>query len=170
MLARALALALAATVVGCGGGRDGDLAEAGRLTASNGPTTTAPGTRFVVDARVVRPPLGEEFTLAPREVAEVDGADLDITFVGVSADSRCPAGVSCVWAGDATVELSVVVRNRATGRPPSGVTAELHTGTGLATTATVGPFAVALTRLTPAPSPDGVSPGRYRAVLRVTPA
>jgi hypothetical protein len=35
----------------------------------------------------------------------VEGTDLHVTFERVAQDSRCPRNVTCVWAGEATVEL-----------------------------------------------------------------
>jgi hypothetical protein len=37
----------------------------------------------------------------------VEGTDVHVTFERVVQDSRCPRNVTCVWAGEATVELSV---------------------------------------------------------------
>jgi hypothetical protein len=35
----------------------------------------------------------------------VEGTDVHVTFERVVQDSRCPRNVTCVWAGEATVEL-----------------------------------------------------------------
>jgi len=45
-----------------------------------------------------------EVTLKVGDQVVVDGF-LRVQFVGVPADSRCPASVECVWAGDAAVAL-----------------------------------------------------------------
>lgn len=52
-------------------------------------------------------PLGREFTLKPGETASIQSAGLRVTFVKVASDSRCPADVVCVQAGDAAVDLMV---------------------------------------------------------------
>ncbi len=44
---------------------------------------------------------GEEFSLKIGESAAVRGEDLEITFLEVLEDSRCPKNVECVWAGRA---------------------------------------------------------------------
>ena len=49
--------------------------------------------------------LGQEFTLPIGETAEIDSESLSIKFVEVIGDSRCPAGVECVWAGEAQCRL-----------------------------------------------------------------
>ncbi|MDP9203205.1 MAG: hypothetical protein M3P26_14915 [Gemmatimonadota bacterium] len=61
-------------------------------------------------AAVVEP--GTSFTLAPGQTAAVNGTDTRITFKQVREDSRCPVDVTCVWAGDAKVEI-VIARNGA---------------------------------------------------------
>ncbi len=47
--------------------------------------------------------LGEPFTLGPGQSASIPGEDLTVRFAEVVSDSRCPAGVTCIWAGE--VEL-----------------------------------------------------------------
>lgn len=49
--------------------------------------------------------LGEEFKLGAGQSAAVAGASLEIEFVSVVEDSRCPRGVDCVWEGNARVRL-----------------------------------------------------------------
>jgi hypothetical protein len=50
---------------------------------------------------------GQEFTLPIGKTAVIIGEDLSLKFVDVTADSRCPAGVVCVWAGEAKCWMSV---------------------------------------------------------------
>lgn len=71
-----------------------------------------------------------------------DGA-LHIGFEAVGADSRCPRGEQCVWAGDATVRLWL--------QRPGGARQrfELHTAAGLGQAAPEP--GVRLLRLEPAP-------------------
>ena len=49
--------------------------------------------------------LGQEFTLPVGQKAVIEGEELTIKFVEVISDSRCPAGVECVWAGEAQCRL-----------------------------------------------------------------
>ncbi len=44
-------------------------------------------------------------SLKPGESAQSADGTLRFGFEGVSADSRCPKNVQCVWAGDATVRI-----------------------------------------------------------------
>ncbi len=53
----------------------------------------------------VTSPLGQEFTLPIGKTAAIEGEQLSIKFVEVISDSRCPAGVKCVWAGEAQCRL-----------------------------------------------------------------
>jgi hypothetical protein len=62
-----------------------------------------------VETAVVAKP-GIEFALTPGTTATVSGEDTQITFRGVVSDSRCPVDVTCVWAGDASIELTIVQR------------------------------------------------------------
>ena len=52
--------------------------------------------------------LGEEFSLCIDQSVVITGEDLEIRFVEVSEDSRCPKDVTCVWEGrvSAVVEIS----------------------------------------------------------------
>jgi hypothetical protein len=59
------------------------------------------------DAGVLQVNLDKEFTLAIGQSAQVKGEDLQIKFTGVSADSRCPADVTCIWAGEATCDIEI---------------------------------------------------------------
>jgi hypothetical protein len=48
---------------------------------------------------------GREFKLHPGQRVTLKGTSLRIKFVKVETDSRCPADVKCVWAGNAAVQL-----------------------------------------------------------------
>ena len=56
-------------------------------------------------AVIVEP--GVSFTLAPGQAAEVKRTGTRITFREVREDSRCPVDVTCVWAGDAKIEVVI---------------------------------------------------------------
>lgn len=53
--------------------------------------------------------LDQPFTLFVRQKAQL--GDLQIRFVGVSEDSRCPIDVSCLWAGNAKIVLGVSLKD-----------------------------------------------------------
>ena len=59
-----------------------------------------------VDTAIVANP-GAEFSLALGQTAALSGTGYRITFDRVTEDSRCPADVVCVWAGDAKIQLTI---------------------------------------------------------------
>jgi hypothetical protein len=82
--------------------------------------------------------VGQSFSLRAGQSAQTGDGALRIGFESVSADSRCPKGERCVWAGDATVRIWL---QRRTGAKEW---IELHTTNG------DGP-GVRLLRLDPVP-------------------
>jgi hypothetical protein len=50
---------------------------------------------------------GITFTLAIGQSASLNGEDLIIRFVDVIGDSRCAAGVVCIWAGEASCMVEI---------------------------------------------------------------
>ena len=107
--------------------------------------------------------LAERFTLAPGQTAQIDGAALRVTFESVSADSRCPVDVTCVWEGDAVVIVSV----QATGS--ARVQRELHTSGRYPTEAEAGDYRVRLVEVAPVPRAGASpAPGDYRVTLLVS--
>ena len=107
--------------------------------------------------------LDGQFTLAPGQTAQVEGGGLRVTFETVSADSRCPVAVTCVWEGDAVVVLSM----RPSGA--AGARSELHTSGRYPAEAEAGGYRVRLVGLAPVPRESASpAPGDYRATLLVT--
>lgn len=82
--------------------------------------TVVAGCAALPPAREMR--AGEPFRLELGAAARVDG--LVVRFEELVADSRCPSGVKCVWAGDG--EVRVLVRE---GRAEP-LEARLHTHGG----------------------------------------
>jgi hypothetical protein len=101
---------------------------------------------------------GKAFSLRAGQSARTGDGALRIGFDSVAADSRCPKGAQCVWAGDATVRIWL---QRGTG--PRDVR-ELHTvarGGALEP----GP-GVRLVRLDPTPvTGKAITPADYTATL-----
>jgi len=94
--------------------------------------------------------------------ASVPGTTSSVTFVRVSNDSRCPKGVTCVWEGDAVVELRV----QSPGGEPRVIT--LHVNPRFEQRATIDGVVVALDRLDPYPEADRpIAADGYVATLRV---
>jgi hypothetical protein len=106
--------------------------------------------------------LNERFTLAPGEVARIDGADLRFEFVRVTGDSRCPADAVCIQGGDALVQI------RASG-DGSPALLGLHTGDSSQASAVYGRARITLIELQPYPfSSRTIAADEYRATLTVT--
>ena len=55
----------------------------------------------------VPPSMSAEIRLQAGQSTRVDAASFEIAFTGVSADSRCAKGETCIWEGSATVQLTV---------------------------------------------------------------
>ncbi len=95
--------------------------------------------------------------LAPGQTLKIASAVLSVQLVDV-ADSRCPVGAHCVWAGQATAQLLV----SDAGAAP--LTVMLGTPTPpdmkLPSQATVGAYKFSLTALEPHPTTQGATPGK----------
>lgn len=66
-------------------------------TACSAPGIAGPASQAIEPER--------PFSLRPGGTAQWAGTGLQLGFDGVTADSRCPRGEQCVWAGDATVRV-----------------------------------------------------------------
>ena len=105
--------------------------------------------------------LDQAFTLEVGETATLQGRPVEIRFIGVTGDSRCPIDVACVTGGDAVVQIST-----RSGTGPD-VLYELHTGD--LKPVQHGTLTIALVRLEPDPfSSQTIPPEDYRATLLVT--
>ena len=112
-------------------------------------------------APTVTVPMGSDFTLAPNQSAIVNPGDVQLTFGGVTNESRCPTSVQCVQAGSARIALRVVSttgsRDLAVETRPSS------------DTASIDGFLVRLVGVAPVPGNfDPIPAASYRATLRVT--
>ena len=72
-------------------------------TTTTTTAATTPGTQLVF--------LNVPFTLAPGQTARIDSEGMDIRFVDVTGDSRCPQGVECIWAGQVTCAIEITKNN-----------------------------------------------------------
>ncbi len=104
----------------------------------------------------------EAFTLEVGQTADVEQGRLRVTFEKVLEDSRCPADVVCVHAGNARIALDVV---------HDGTPADIQLDTRReAVSAVVGDFVIALVALHPYPISERpqTEPSVYEATLKVT--
>jgi hypothetical protein len=117
---------------------------------------------FGQDGEKTPPQRGEPFQLKARETRELAEPHLRVRFDTVSQDSRCPIGVQCVWAGDASVEITLE-------KPPAAAeTRTLHTSGRFDREADYAGLVVRLVSLEPNRR-DGVTiaPEDYRVTLVV---
>ena len=57
----------------------------------------------------VKADLGREFSLRIGQTAQIENEQLAIRFNGIAADSRCPRGVQCFWAGEVKCDMVVTL-------------------------------------------------------------
>jgi hypothetical protein len=101
--------------------------------------------------------LNERFTLAVGDAATIDRTGLRLQFVGVSADSRCPADAFCIQAGSATVQVRLIEGGASRAY-------ELHSGDATRTSLVHGRVRLELVDVQPFPfSSRTIGPGEYRA-------
>ena len=97
------------------------------------------------------------------EQKQLGASELRVVFEKVQSDSRCPIGVTCVWEGDAVVE--VIVRDSAAVRARFS----LHTHPKGVQEGTHGSFVLRLVALEPHPTKEGPpKPDEYRLRLQIT--
>lgn len=110
----------------------------------------------------VSPPVGPGIVLAPGAAQRDADSGLTLTFEGVSDDSRCPRGTTCVWEGDATVRIRI----ESAALPPA--THSLHTHDNFARAVDYGDWHLHLESLVPIPGADGPPrPDEYRATILI---
>lgn len=55
--------------------------------------------------------LGQEFSLPIGDSVLIEGEELQIKFLEVVGDSRCPRGVTCVWEGEVSCRVEVTYQD-----------------------------------------------------------
>lgn len=51
--------------------------------------------------------IGEAFDLPFGKAVRIAGEELNLAFIDVLEDSRCPTGLTCVWAGNGEIALEL---------------------------------------------------------------
>ena len=110
--------------------------------------------------------LNQNFALRIGQEVLVADQKLSVKFVSVPEDSRCPKGVTCIWAGNVRVQLQVT---KAKSKPvkielslnprdfPDGEAADC------------GDYKIKLVRVDPYPVADQqLKPGDYTATLSIS--
>jgi hypothetical protein len=101
--------------------------------------------------------LNAPIQLAPGQSAVFDAENLEVKFVAIDSDSRCPSDVACVWAGEVVVRLAVRKDRR---------TKELAIK-GNQNLPVEGFVVSVLEVLPPASSSQRIAPADYRVTLKV---
>lgn len=112
----------------------------------------------------VQAQLDVPFELQFGQEAIIEQDNISVVFTDVTEDSRCPSDVQCIWAGQATIEVSVGVNGEDEGRH------ELTIGAGESkASATVGQYVIRLAGLEPyLVSTTQIEPEDYVAGLVVS--
>jgi hypothetical protein len=98
-------------------------------------------------------------TMAPGQSTQV--GTLSIKFVGVTIDTRCPAGAVCIQAGDAYVALEATASG-------SRRAFELQLLNPTKRATTHGAYSIELQTLSPHPfASQPIDPAAYRVTLRI---
>ncbi len=102
--------------------------------------------------------LNEPIQLAPGQSAVFKADKLEVTFVEVGADSRCPTDVTCFWQGAVPVRLAIRSNGKVTQH-------EADVSTDLA----VDGYVVDVLEVLPARGPQSqrIAPADYRVTLKV---
>jgi hypothetical protein len=105
---------------------------------------------------------GQSVTILIHQEKAVPNAGFKIKFSEMVEDSRCPADVQCVWAGNAKVKIEVR-RGRGLSK-----TFELNSTTAPNVVKYNG-YEIKLKELTPRPRTNArINPDKYEAVFEIT--
>lgn len=108
--------------------------------------------------------IGTPFMLKVGETMEASDGKVSVMFKGIKEDSRCPKDVTCIQAGRAIVELSVME-----GPSTAAVQVTLEgSGASMPGTPTGGAYTISLQKLDPWPvATKPTATGDYVATLLV---
>ena len=107
--------------------------------------------------------LNVPFTLAPGQTLTIASEKMDIKFVGVTQDNRCPAGVECIVAGQVSCVVEITKNNIL-----NEITLTDSAGSGAATGQDFQNYQI-LFNVTPSPVVGKtIAAGDYRLTLTVS--
>jgi hypothetical protein len=136
-----------------------------RALISTGALISACAFGAIVGCATMEPTIpaepGVAFELPVGKTAAVNGSGARITFKQVKEDSRCPTDVTCIWAGDARIELTI-------SRSGSGDDTKILSLSPANSEGRSGDLQIRFVGLTPVPrQADGNAPRAYVAQLVV---
>ncbi len=102
--------------------------------------------------------LDQPVQLAPGESAVLKAEKLEVTFVEIISDSRCPTDTTCFWQGTVTVRLAIRSDGKVTQH-------EADTSNDVA----IKDFVVDVLDVLPARGPQSqrIAPADYRVTLKI---
>jgi len=107
--------------------------------------------------------LDSEFALQVNQSAEIKSEDMKITFLNITSDSRCPSDVTCIWQGQAGIELDVQK-----GEVESIVSLSIG-GDSSPEESIFNSYLIQLVDLSPYPiSTKNIQPEDYTATIKIT--
>jgi hypothetical protein len=107
-----------------------------------------------------RASLGREFSIALGESIPLEGTPYSLTFRRVLEDSRCAQGVTCVWEGNARLEIELLAfEHRPPGFEAGSVSVELNTSSRIPTKDPGSGIIMEIRRLEPIPRSDAPTLG-----------
>src|SRR3990172_6842849 len=107
--------------------------------------------------------LDSEFLLEVNQSAEIKSEDITVTFFNVTSDSRCPSDVTCIWQGQAGIELGVQK-----GEVESTISLSIG-GDSSPEESIFDAYLIQLVDLSPYPiSTKNIQPEDYTATIKIT--
>ena len=107
--------------------------------------------------------LGRDFKMKYGQELTVKGHDLHVKFTALRDDSRCPANVTCVWEGNATILMLVRQANAEESQM------ELHTSRKFPQEGQYQQYVIRLVALDPYPRTHSkIKQSEYMATLQIT--
>ncbi len=108
--------------------------------------------------------LGKKVSLKVGQTLSIQSEKLDIKFLGVISDSRCPKGVVCFWAGQAMVSINVVKSQQNLGDFQL-----IDTNDGRVSSVLVDIYKISLLKVEPYPKSgeELIDPKTYRITIKV---
>src|SRR5574342_1006413 len=67
------------------------------------------------DDEPIKVPLATQFQLKAQQTAILETENIQIKFLNVTEDSRCPSDVACVWEGMATIIVNIKLNDQDLG-------------------------------------------------------
>jgi len=108
-------------------------------------------------------PLGKEVSLKIDQTLEIESENLEIKFLGMTSDSRCPKGTDCVWAGQVIVMVDVLKAGENLGEFEL-----IDTNDGRVSSTQVGDYEIFLLKVEPYPEINKtINTKDYRITIKV---